>query len=147
GEREGHLSHLNSAMQHLIERTRTGKKVNCPIVAFYSAGRAWTKPDELARAQKVPNGVRRWDAYIDCLREPIDFDDLQTWNLRETTDAVNGGGRMRPGFEADKRAVLECVPGGDAIWFDPERSEIVLSIDGNAQPFSNHSAGQRMMLA
>src|SRR5690606_35945222 len=25
GEREGHLSHLNSAMQHLIERTRTGK--------------------------------------------------------------------------------------------------------------------------
>jgi len=33
------------------------------------------------------------------------------------------------------------------MWFDGERGEIVLSIDGRAQPFSNLSAGQRMMLA
>ncbi len=33
------------------------------------------------------------------------------------------------------------------MWFDGDRSEIVLSIEGRAQPFSNLSAGQRMMLA
>jgi predicted ATP-binding protein involved in virulence len=33
------------------------------------------------------------------------------------------------------------------MWFDGDRSEIVLSINGHAQPFSNLSAGQRMMMA
>jgi len=33
------------------------------------------------------------------------------------------------------------------MWFDGERSELVLSIEGRAQPFGNLSAGQRMMLA
>ena len=32
------------------------------------------------------------------------------------------------------------------MWFDGDRGEIALSIDGRAQPFSNLSAGQRMML-
>ena len=40
-----------------------------------------------------------------------------------------------------------CVPGADRMWFDGDRSEIVLSIERQAQPFSNLSAGQRMMLA
>jgi predicted ATP-binding protein involved in virulence len=54
---------------------------------------------------------------------------------------------MRPGFEAVRRAILRCVPDADEIWFDPDREQIVLSIQGNAQPFDNLSAGQRMMLA
>jgi predicted ATP-binding protein involved in virulence len=33
------------------------------------------------------------------------------------------------------------------MWFDGERTEIVLSIGGRAQPFSNLSAGQQTMLA
>src|SRR5207249_3320339 len=35
----------------------------------------------------------------------------------------------------------------DAVWFDSDREQIVLSILGNAQPFDNLSAGQRMMMA
>lgn len=42
---------------------------------------------------------------------------------------------------------LELRSGADRIWFDGDRGEIVLSIEGRAQPFSNLSAGQRMMLA
>lgn len=33
------------------------------------------------------------------------------------------------------------------MWFDGDRAEVVLSIDGTAQPFSNLSAGQRTMMA
>ena len=54
---------------------------------------------------------------------------------------------MRPGFEVVRRAILGCVLGADGVWFDADREQIVLSIDGNAQPFGNLSAGQRMMLA
>src|SRR5208337_3401400 len=61
--------------------------------------------------------------------------------------AVNRGGRFRPGFEVVRQAVLRCVPDADRMWFDGDRGEIALSIRGHAQPFSNLSAGQRMMLA
>ena len=35
----------------------------------------------------------------------------------------------------------------DDLWYDGDREEIVLSIEGHAQPFTNLSAGQRMMVA
>ena len=73
--------------------------------------------------------------------------DLSDWFHREAIAAVNRGGRFRPGFEVVRGAVLRCVPGADRMWFDGDRIEIVLSIEGRAQPFSNLSAGQRMMLA
>ena len=39
------------------------------------------------------------------------------------------------------------MPGADDLWYDGDREEIVLSIEGQAQPFTNLSAGQRMMVA
>jgi predicted ATP-binding protein involved in virulence len=99
-------------------------------------------------AEAKPNGpARRWAAFYDCFNERIRFDELRKWFHRETTAAGNRGGRMRPGFLAVKQAVLGCVPEADGLWFDPDREQIVLSIDGHAQPFENLSAGQRMMLA
>jgi len=96
---------------------------------------------------KADGAARRWAAFYDCFSERIRFGDLNNWFQRETTAAGNQGGRMRPGFELVRRAVLGCVPDADAVWFDPDRAQIVLSIGGNAQPFDNLSAGQRMMLA
>ena len=46
-----------------------------------------------------------------------------------------------------KHAILRCVPDADDLWYDGDREEIVLSIEGHAQPFTNLSAGQRMMVA
>ena len=91
--------------------------------------------------------ARRWAAFYDCLNERIRIADLGDWFHREAIAAVNRDGQFRPGFEVVRRAVLRCVPGADRMWFDGDRSEIVLSIEGQAQPFSNLSAGQRMMLA
>ena len=53
---------------------------------------------------------------------------------------------MRPGYKVVKFAILRCISNADDLWFDPERSEIVVSIQGNPQPFSNLSAGQKMMV-
>ena len=105
-------------------------------------------PQRAPQARGASNGpARRWAAFYDCLNERIRIADLSVWFHREAIAAVNRGGRLRPGFEVVRQAVLRCVPGADRMWFDGDRGEIVLSIQGRAQPYSNLSAGQQTMLA
>jgi predicted ATP-binding protein involved in virulence len=130
--------------------TRDGERERllCPILAYYGAGRAWLPSNESFRKGLRSNGPsRRWAAFYDCFNERIRFAELQNWFLGETLAAVNRGARMRPGFEAIKRAILRCVPEADNLWYDADRKQIVLSVAGQPQPFDNLSAGQRMMLA
>jgi len=125
-----------------------GQSIICPVLAYYGAGRAWLPSNQRLPAEAKTNGpARRWAAFYDCFNERIRFDELRKWFHRETTAAGNRGGRMRPGFEVVRRAVLGCVSQADGLWFDPDREQIVISIAGHAQPFDNLSAGQRMMLA
>lgn len=131
----------------VYEQDRQGQKVICPVLAYYGAGRAWLASNERKRAPKSNGPARRWAAFYDCFRERIRLAELQKWFLSETVAAGNRGGRMRPGYEVVKRAVLRCVPEADNVWYDSDRQQVVLSIAGNAQPFDNLSAGQRMMLA
>lgn len=132
----------------IYDRDATGENILCPVLAYYGAGRAWLPSNQPLLSASPSNGrPRRWAAFYDCFNERIRFGELNQWFHRETTAAGNRGGRMRPGFEVVRRAVLKCVPGSEAMWFDSDYDQIVLSIGGNAQPFENLSAGQRMMLA
>lgn len=137
-----------AVIKAIYERARTDAKVLLPAIAYYGAGRAWLSHRERPKSRSAANGrARRWAAFYDCLNERIRLADLGDWFHREAIAAVNRGGRFRPGFEVVRRAILRCIPGADRMWFDGDRSEIVLSLEGQAQPFSNLSAGQRMMLA
>lgn len=129
-------------------RARAGARVLLPVIAYYGAGRAWLAHRERPKSRSAASDVaRRWAAFDDCLNDRIRIRDLDDWFHRETIAAANRGGQFRPGFEIVRRAVLRCVPGADRMWFDGDRGEVVLSIEGLAQPFSNLSAGQRTMLA
>jgi predicted ATP-binding protein involved in virulence len=141
-------------VESVYARVRQGEKILCPVLAYYGAGRAWLPSNKRWTVTRPKNLNRRWSAFYDCFSERIRFTDLHEWFFRETLASVNRGGQMRPGFEAVKRAVLRCVPEADDLWYDhelrqsgEEAGQIVLSIKGNAQPFNNLSAGQRMMLA
>ncbi len=132
----------------IYDRDATGEHVLCPVLAYYGAGRAWLPSNQRLPAESKLNGrARRWAAFYDCFNERIRFDELNKWFHRETTAAGNLGGRMRPGFEVVRRAILRCVPDSDGVWFDSDYEQIVFSIGRNAQPFENLSAGQKMMLA
>lgn len=134
------------AVANLVAAAESGQEVLCPVLAYYGAGRAWLASNK--RDPKAVTGpVRRWSAFYDCFNERIRFAELTGWFERETTAAGNRQGRMRPGFDVVRRAIVNCVPEATAVWFDADREEIVLSIAGESQPFSNLSAGQRMMLA
>lgn len=134
-------------VKDVYSRDAKGEDVLCPVLAYYGAGRAWLPSNERIPKAKVNGPARRWAAFYDCFNERIRFDELTKWFSRETTERGNRGGQWRPGFEVVRRAVLRCVPDADDVWFDTDRDQIVLSIRGNAQPFDNLSAGQRMMLA
>lgn len=134
-------------VREVYRRDHAGERVVCPMLAYYGAGRAWLASYERVPQKRANGPARRWAAFYDCLRERIRFPDLRQWFEGELIEAGNRGGRMRPGFEAVRRAILNCVPDADAAWYTSDRREIVLSIGGQAQPFQNLSAGQRMMLA
>ena len=130
-------------------RVSTGNTPLSPVVAYYGAGRAWLPARDRTRApRKNGNGTpaRRWDAFYDCFDERLRVVDLMAWFQREAITAVNQG-RWRPGYAAVKSAILRCLPGAQELWYDPDRDEVAVSMEGVSQPFSNLSAGQQTMLA
>jgi predicted ATP-binding protein involved in virulence len=137
-----------STIRKVFASNSNGNRTICPVIAYYGAGRAWLPSKQIGKkSQESHEPARRWKAFHDCLSERIRFQDLVDWFRSETIASANRGGRMRPGFEAVKRAILQCVPEADGAWYDDDQKDIILSLGGQAQPMKNLSAGQRMMLA
>lgn len=132
----------------LYRRDQAGEKLWFPVLAYYGAGRAWLPSNQTdPKATSGKDIARRWHAFYDCFEERIRIADLQTWFQKEALAALQRQGNMRLGFQVVKFAILRCIPGADDLWFDGDRSEIVVSIDHYPIPFSNLSAGQKMMVA
>lgn len=134
-------------IESVLRRGSDGEKIVCPVISYYGAGRAWLPSRERSGKVKLNGPARRWEAFYDCFDERIRIGDLHKWFHREVIAYVNRGAKWRPGYEVVKRAILQCVPDGNDLWYDGDRTELVVSIAGNAQPFGNLSAGQRMMVA
>ncbi len=134
-------------IKDIFHRDDAGEHVLCPVLAYYGAGRAWLPSNERIPKQAANGPARRWAAFYDCFNERIRFGALQNWFKKEAIERGNRGGRWRLNFEAVSGAIRACVPGAYAVWFDTDRDQIVLSVDGSAQPFDNLSAGQRMLVA
>jgi predicted ATP-binding protein involved in virulence len=132
---------------NLFERDQSGENIWFPVIAYYGAGRAWLPSNKRDGKAKQISPSRRWDAFDDCFEERIRIADIQNWFQKEAIASVNEQGQMRSGYKVVEFAILRCIPDADAIWFDPDRLEIFVSIDNNPQPFSNLSAGQKMMVA
>ena len=135
-------------ISNLFQQVELGAKIWLPIMAYYGAGRSWlpsNQRDPKALTNTLPS--RRWDAFYDCFEERIRITDLHTWFQKEAIASVNRQGQMRSGYNVVKFAILRCIPDAEDLWFDGDRGEIVVAIDGEPQPFSNLSAGQKMMVA
>ncbi|MGL4498127.1 MAG: AAA family ATPase [Planktothrix sp.] len=132
----------------LFERDQVGEKIWFPVIGYYGAGRTWLPSNTSRKTAKLEQGInRRWDAFYDCFEERIRLADLQTWFQKEALSALQRNGKMRPSYDVVKWAILRCIPGADDLWFDGDRAEIVVSLEHQPIPFSNLSAGQKMMVA
>ena len=131
-----------------FSRDGAGNDGPTPVVVYYGAGRAWLPSRSRGTTRRrARRPAPRWEAFYDCFQERIRSGDLRVWFQREAIAAANRGGRWRPGYEVVKAAIVRCVPEAQNLWYDGDRQEIVLSIAGRTQPFTNLSAGQRMMVA
>lgn len=129
----------------LFKQVEAGEKIWLPIMAYYGAGRAWLPSNQRAITYTSPS--RRWDAFYDCFEERISIARLHTWFQKEAIASVKRQGQMRTGYKVVKFAILRCIPNANDLWFDGDRGEIVIAIDGQPQPFGNLSAGQKMMVS
>lgn len=136
-------------IKDIFKQIQDGAKIWLPIIAYYGAGRAWLPSNQrIPKAKTSLSSVsRRWDAFYDCFEERIRIADIHTWFQKEALAALKNQGKMRSSYEVVKLAILGCIPESENLWFDPERAEIVIAIAGKTQPFSNLSAGQKMMVA
>ena len=135
-------------VENHFSRDGAGEDIPSPVVAYYGAGRSWLPSRaRSSTGMKARGPARRWEAFYDCFEERIRLGDLRIWFQREAIASANRAGHWRPGYEIVKNTILRCVPDADDLWYDGDREEIVLSIEGRAQPFTNLSAGQRMMVA
>ncbi len=136
-----------SLIADVFQRDQGGEQVLCPVIAYYGAGRAWLPSKSRAEKTGANGPARRWEAFYDCFEERIRLGDLKRWFQREAIAFANRGGSWRPGYEVVKLAILRCIPDAGDLWFDGDRADIVVSMDGYPQPFGNLSAGQKMMVA
>lgn len=126
---------------------RANKTQPLPLLAYYGGGRAWLPSNERALAELDGDlKSRQADGYYDCLNERIRIKDVLKWFVLQAA-ARDNAGKFKPAYEAVRLALLRGIPGVDEIYWDSSKAEIVVSISGAAQPFSNLSDGQRMMAA
>jgi len=152
--REGNRNVSNAAakdaLAHIAQaytRVQQEERVLLPVIAYYGAGRTWLAHNQRKQVKAKGNGpANRWEAFYDCLNDRIRLADLNHW-FRGEAIARRADGSYRPGYEAVKHAIFSIVPGADDMVYDNERAEVVFSIRGNPQPFSNLSAGQRSLFA
>jgi len=129
----------------LFKQVEEGAKIWLPIIAYYGSGRSGLPSNQRAMIYTSPS--RRWDAFYNCFEERISIARLRTWFQKEAIASVKRQGQMRSGYKVVKFAILRCIPNANDLWFDGDRGEIVIAINGQPQPFSNLSAGQKMMVA
>ena len=116
-----------------------------PLLAYYGAGRAWQASNERSKADLSGDlKARRSDGYYDCLNERIRIKDILKWFVLAAASRDERG-RFKPSFEAVRLALQKGIPGVDDIYWDHLRAELIVSIHGVTQPFSNLSDGQRTM--
>lgn len=123
------------------------RKEALPLLAYYGAGRAWLPSNQREIADLSGDlKARRADGYYDCLNERIRIKDIMKWFVLAAAGRDEQG-RFKPSFEAVRLALKKGIPGVDDIYWDHLKGELIVSIHGVAQPFSNLSDGQRTMAA
>jgi predicted ATP-binding protein involved in virulence len=124
---------------------RSQKLEALPLLAYYGAGRAWLPSNKRELADLSGDlKSRTEDGYYDCLNERIRIKDVMKWFLLQAAKRDENG-QFKPAFEAVRLALKRGIPGIDDIYWDHTKGEVVVSIGGKAQPFSNLSDGQRTM--
>ncbi len=134
-------------VEALMSDVSLGRETTLPVLAYYSAGRAWLA-DRQRNVKSKPDMRKRsrFDAYFNCMDGRISEANVNEWFMWEKL-AASDGGKERSGYQAVKEAVLSCLPEGRDLRFDVDRKEIIITMGSSSMPFYSLSDGQRVMTA
>ncbi|MEO5346699.1 MAG: AAA family ATPase [Magnetococcus sp. YQC-9] len=133
-------------------RARKGLDTLLPLIAYYGTGRlgqepraayAVTDPTQIASKEELS----RIAGYANSLDPHLSVRQLMLWIARQSWITFQRQGREPPAFRVVKEALTACIEDAEEIQFDATLGEVVVTIAGTVQPFSNLSDGQRSMLA
>ncbi len=130
--------HLNLAIKKFYE---SSERVEPPVLALFSAHRGVT-----LGARSPDTKPSRWDVYRNTRIDGLNRSFYSEWFKNEAIAFANEAGSWRPGYLAVKNAVVSSIVGAEDLFYHGDLRELVVSFDGVAQPLSNLSAGQRMMI-
>ena len=107
-------------IKEVYQRDAAGESIIRPVLAYYGAGRAWLPPTSRAgrdRGLMARPGGGSASRLLQRADKACRVDQLV-----QAGAAVNRGGRMRPGFDVVRKAVLNCVSRAAGLWFEPDRN-------------------------
>jgi len=134
-----------------FEKYEKDEDVIFPLVSYYGTGRLWQIPkDEYQINDPMITALQgqfsRLDGYRNSIDPRISVARLTHWIAKQEWIEFQEKTELTE-YTVFKKALLQCVEGAQSLEFDAKIGEVVMTIDGIAQPFSNLSDGQRCMLA
>ena len=134
---------------------RSGETITLPVIAYYGTMRLWQAPLHKLREEsrithpKVLSDQRRitrFEGYRHSVDPRMSVRNLITWFARQAW-ATFQEGETTHSLRVVREAVLGCLENATALYFDAKMGELLTTIGGHTQPFSNLSDGQRCTLA
>lgn len=129
------------------------RPVELPLIANYGTGRLWDVPREQAQVHTEEDitdkgQLSRLAGYRNSVDPRLSVAGLVRWIARQSWITYQQRGAEPPAFAAVRSAIVQCIEGAEALFFDASFGEVIIRMAGQgAQPFNNLSDGQRTMLA
>tara|TARA_R110001583_G_scaffold189765_1_gene353515 strand:- start:1244 stop:2548 length:1305 start_codon:yes stop_codon:yes gene_type:complete len=125
-----------------------------PLISYYGTMRLWQDPkkskEQESKAKPSINSSSkpsRLDGYKHCVDPRIALKELVIWFAKQEWQSFQLG-KEPAMLKVVREAILGCIEKATNLRYDPKREELLLTLEnGEPQPFSTLSDGQRCVLA
>lgn len=152
GAKDVETSKARRAIQESIATARHGGDVVLPLLAYYGDGRLHldrqvrTTSKGREDPRRIKNRLSRLEGNRNSLDSRIAWKDWVQWVAKQEWAAFQAG--FEPvEYSLFKKAVIDCIEGGEALRYDAKKEEILVGIQRQGElPIENLSAGQKSMV-
>ncbi|AWX98611.1 ATPase [Marinomonas primoryensis] len=120
-----------------------------PLISYYGTMRLWQDPRASKAKPSITNSSKpsRLDGYKHCVDPRIALKELVVWFAKQEWQSFQLG-KEPAMLKVVREAILGCIEKATNLRYDPKREELLLTLEnGEPQPFSTLSDGQRCVLA
>jgi len=143
GDRGGKAKDLVNIGSEDRSAVSKGESPDLPLFLYYGSGRLW----DIHRNVQTEKPGSQLDAYRFCLDPKSDQKAFEKWFKKLTQIGLQ---KKKPpsALNVVKKAVLDCIPDADDVFFDFDNDQLVIELSGGGwELFNRLSDGYRNMIA